>query len=192
MTQAQDDQPATTTDDRIINATISLISSRSLGAITMSQVAEHAGVARQTLYNHYSDIDSIVAAAIDRHNNESVALLTSALSVAQTPTEKFEQMARHFAMVGAHAGQALELGSGTSSEVRQALDKYKHAIEEIINDTIEEGQQTGDFRPDLAPDTDAVLIRSILDGIHELAAATPERASDIAASGARTLRAALH
>ncbi|MDJ0791256.1 MAG: TetR/AcrR family transcriptional regulator [Acidimicrobiia bacterium] len=191
MTQAQDSQPATT-DDRIINATISLIGSDGLGAITMSQVAEHAGVARQTLYNHYSDIDSIVAAAVDRHNNESLALLTSALSVAQTPTEKLEQMARHFAMVGAHAGQALEVGSGTSSEVRHAVDKYKHAIERIIQDIIEEGQQTGDFRPDVAMDTDAVLIRSILNGIYELAAAAPEKASDIAASGARMLRAALH
>lgn len=191
MTQAQDNQSATT-DDRIIDATISLISSDGLGAITMSQVAEHAGVARQTLYNHYSDIDSIVAAAIDRHNNESLALLTAALSVAQTPTEKLEQMARHFAMVGAHAGQALDVGSGTSSEVRHALDKYRRAIQEMLDDIIEDGQETGDFRADLALDTDAVLIRSILDGVQELAAATPEKASDIAASGARTLRAALH
>ena len=191
MTQDHDSQSATTTDDRIIHATISLISSHGLGAITMSQVAEDAGVARQTLYNHYRDIDSIVAVAIDRHNNESVALLTSALTVAQTPTEKLGQMARHFAMVGAHAGQALQVGSATSSEVRHALDTYKRAIEELIHSVIEDGQQTGDLRADLAPDTDAVLVRSILDGIQELAAATPERASDIAASGARTLLAAV-
>jgi AcrR family transcriptional regulator len=191
MTEPQSNEPATT-NDRIINATIALIGRHGLGAVTMSQVADHAGVARQTLYNHYDDVDSIVAIAVDRHHNESIALLTSALSVAQTPYSKIEQMARHFAMVGAHAGHALDFGSGTSTEVRQALDKYRNTLGETIRNIIHEGQQTGDFRPDLAPETDAVLIRSMLDGIHELAASTPEQAAAIAVDGARTLLAALH
>lgn len=180
-----------TTEERIIHATISLLGSHGLAAITMSQVAEHAGVARQTLYNHYADIDSIVAAAIDRHNNESIALLTSTLQIAKTPSDKLEHMARHFAMVGAHARHTLDLGTGASAEVRHAVEKYRHSIMTIVHRTIVEGQRTGEFRADITPDIDTTLARSILDGIHELSAATPDNAPDIATTGARTLLAAL-
>lgn len=182
---------ATTTDERIIEATISLMGSHGLGAVTMSQVAEHAGVARQTLYNHYGDIDSIVAEAIERHNRESIDLLTTGLHMAPTPIEKLEHMARHFAMVGAHAGHSLELGSGTSPEVRRGVDRYRRSIEQIIRTVLEDGTDRGDFRSDITPDTDAILIRSVLDGVQELAASTPDRAPDIAASGTRLLLAAL-
>jgi AcrR family transcriptional regulator len=180
-----------TTDDRIVHAALVLISEHGLGAVTMSRVAEAAGVARQTLYNHYGDVDSIVAVAIDRHNRESIDLLAASLRVAVSPTDKIEQLARHFAMVGSHAGHAFDFGVGLSSDVRDALDNYEQAVEQHIRDILPEGQQSGTFRPDLIPDIDTVLTRALLDGIHELAAATPEQVSEIAASGTRTILASL-
>ena len=96
---AHPDDSALTTDDRIIHATLTLISERGFGGVTMSLIADVASVARQTLYNHYGDVDSIVAAAIDRHNRASVDLLNAALQEAESPTDKTEHMVRHF-----HAG----------------------------------------------------------------------------------------
>lgn len=180
-----------TIDDRIIHATLTLISQHGLGAVTMSRVADAAGVARQTLYNHYGDIDSIVAAAIDRHNRESIDLLEAALQIAESPTDKIEQMVRHFVMVGAHARHALNLGSGLSPDVRVTLDIHQDAVEQHIRDILEDGRQSGEFRPDLNPEIDTVLTRSLLDGLHELAADTPEQASHIATTGTRTILATL-
>jgi AcrR family transcriptional regulator len=180
-----------TTDARIVHATLTLISEHGLGAVTMSQVAKAAGVARQTLYNHYRDIDGIVAAAIDRHNRESLDLLRAALQVADSPTGKIEQMVRHFVMIGSHASKVFDFGGGASADVRTALDSYKQAIEHQIGEILEEGRRSSDFRPDLTPEIDTVLTRAILDGISELAAETPERASHIASSGTRTLLAAI-
>jgi AcrR family transcriptional regulator len=182
---------STTTDDRIIHATLTLISEHGLGAVTMSRVADVAGVARQTLYNHYGDIDSIVAAAIDQHNRESIDLLEAALQIAESPTDKIEQMVRHFVMVGSHAHHASDFGGGLSADVRVRLDIYKEAVEQHIRDILDDGQQTGDFRPDLTPEIDTILTRAILDGLHELAADTPEQASRIATTGTRTILAAL-
>lgn len=182
---------STTTGDRIIHATLTLIGEHGLGAVTMSRVADAAGVARQTLYNHYGDIDSIVAAAIDRHNRESIDLLEAALQIADSPTDKIEQMVRHFVMVGAHARHALNLGSGLSADVRVTLDIYQDAVEQHIREILEDGRQSGDFRPDLTPEIDTTLTRSLLDGLYELAADTPEQASRIATTGTRTILAAL-
>jgi AcrR family transcriptional regulator len=180
-----------TTDDRIIHATLTLISEYGLGAVTMSRVADAAGVARQTLYNHYGDTDSIVAAAIDQHNRESIDLLEAALQIAESPTDKIEQMVRHFVMVGSHAHHAFDFGSGLSADVRVRLHIYKDAIEQHIRDILENGRQGGDFRADLTREIDTILIRSLLDGVCELAADTPEQASRIATTGTRTILAAL-
>lgn len=182
---------STTTDDRIIHATLTLISDDGLGAVTMSRVADTAGVARQTLYNHYGDIDSIVAAAIERHNRESIRLLEAALRIAESPTDKIEQMVRHFVMVGSHAHHAFDLGSGLAADVRVALDAYKSAVEQHIRGILEAGQRSGDFRPDLTPEIDTILIRSLLDGLYQVAADTPEQAPRIATTGTRTILAAL-
>ena len=180
-----------TTDDRIVHATLTLISERGFGGVTMSLVAEAAGVARQTLYNHYGDVDSIVAGAIDRHNQESIDLLNAALGVAESPTDKIEQMVRHFVMVGTHAHDAIELGSGLSPHVRATLDSYNEAVEGHVRSILEDGQAIGDFRSDLVPEIDTILTRSLLDGIAELAASTPDQAARIATAGTRTVLAAL-
>ncbi|MEN8235137.1 MAG: TetR/AcrR family transcriptional regulator [Actinomycetota bacterium] len=180
-----------TTDGRIIHATLTLISEHGLGAVTMSQVADTAGVARQTLYNHYGDIDGIVAAAIDRHNRDSIDLLEAALQIAESPTDKIEQMVRHFVMVGSHAQHAFDFGIGLSADVRAALDNYKEAVEQHISDILENGRHSGDFRPDLTPEIDTTLARALLDGLYELAADAPDQASRIATTGTRTMLAAL-
>jgi AcrR family transcriptional regulator len=180
-----------TTDDRIIHAALTLISEHGLGAVTMSRVADVAGVARQTLYNHYAGIDSIVAAAIDRHNRESIDLLEATLQLAESPTDKIEQMVRHFVMVGSHAHHAFDFGIGLSADIRATLDIYKEAVEQHIRDILEDGRQSGDFRPDLTPEIDTILTRALLDGLSELAANTPEQASRIATTGTRTILAAL-
>ncbi len=180
-----------TTDDRIIHATLTLISEHGLGAVTMSRVADVAGVARQTLYNHYGDIDTIVAAAIDRHNRDSMDLLDAALQVAESPADKIEQIVRHFVMVGSHAHHAIGLGIGLSPDVRATLDSYTEAVEQHIRDILQDGRQSGDFRPDLTPEIDTILTRALLDGLYELAADTPDQASRIAATGTRTILAAL-
>jgi AcrR family transcriptional regulator len=188
---ARPDDSTLTTADRIVHAALTLISERGFGGVTMSLVAEAAGVARQTLYNHYGNVDSIVAAAIDRHNRGSADLLNAGLQVAESPADKIEQMVRHFVMVGAHAPQAIDLGSGLSPEVRATLDSYDEAVAGHIRSILKAGQATGEFRPDLVSEIDTVLVRSLLDGISELAADAPDQAARIATAGIRTVLAAL-
>jgi TetR/AcrR family transcriptional repressor of nem operon len=178
-------------NDRIIHATLTRISEHGLGAVTMSGVADTAGVARQTLYNHYDDIDNIVATAIDRHNRESIDLLGVALQMAESPTGKIEQMVRHFVMVGSHAGHAFDFGTGLSADARVILDTYNNAVEQHVRGILEDGRRGGDFRPNIAPEIDTVLIRALLEGLYELAADIPEQASRIVTTGTRTILAAL-
>ena len=103
-------------DDRIIMATLALIAEDGLGSLTMMRIAETAGVARQTLYNHYPDIDSIVAEAIGRHNRESIQMLEAAMRVVERPEDKLEQLVRHAVAVGSHTHHTPGIEHSLSAE----------------------------------------------------------------------------
>ena len=179
------------TEDRIVHASLALISEYGLGGVTMSQVADAAGVARQTLYNHYQDIDSIVAATIKQHNSESIHRLEISLQIAESPIDRLEQMVRHFASIGVHAHHSVDLRGALAVELRAGLDEYQDVVESHISAIIVEGQRTKDFRSDLSVEIDTVLIRSLLGGVQDLAASSPERAAQIATAGTHTILAAL-
>ena len=178
-------------DDRIVHASLALINENGLSGVTMSQIAEAAGVARQTLYNRYGDIESIVAATIERHHRESIELLESTIGIAESPTDKLEQMVRHFAAMGAHSQHSLDLRGALAEELRVSLDAYQNVVEAHIMTIIEDGLKTGVFRSDLSPEIDSELVRSLLEGVSEIAKHSPDRAAEIATVGTRTIIAAL-
>lgn len=188
MTPAPDPR---STDDRIIHAALALIAQEGLGAVTMRAVAEAAGIARQTLYNHYPDIDSIVAAALTRHNRESIQLLESSLRVVDDPSEKLEQLVRHVVSIGAHAHHVPGIEHGLSPEARATLVEYNVALDDSIRAILEDGRRSGAFRPDLSPGLDTTLVRHMLDGLAEAAARAPHDAAAIASGGLRTIGAAV-
>ncbi len=178
-------------DDRIIEAALSLITRDGLGAVSMMKIAETAGVARQTLYNHYPDVDSIVVEAIGRHNRESIQLLEASLRVVDKPEDKLEQLVRHMVSIGAHAHHASGIEHGLSASARETLGEYDAELDRRIRDILERGRGTGVFRQDLNLEIDAVLIRHILNGLTNQAARSPDKAAQLAATGARTVLAAV-
>ena len=60
-----DDPRARRTRDRLRAALLSLAAERELGDVTMSAVARRAEVNRATVYQHYADLDALVADAMD-------------------------------------------------------------------------------------------------------------------------------
>lgn len=184
-------EPRAAAADRIIEAALRLIARDGLGAATMMKIAETAGVARQTLYNHYPDVDSIVVEAISRHNRESMQLLDASLRVVDQPEDKLGQLVRHMVSIGAHAHHASGIEQGLSAGARTTLSEYDDELDRRICEILEEGRRSGAFRHDLAPDVDAVLIRHILNGLVHLAAKTPANAVTLAITGTRTVLAAV-
>lgn len=187
----QTSDAAASSDERIIQATLALIARDGVGAVTMRGIAETAGVSRQTLYNHYPDLDSIVVEAVRRHNAASIELLESSLRVVDTPQGKLEQLVRHAVAIGAHAEHTAGLRGGLSADARATLRAHDESLEGLIRDVLAQGRADGVFRKDLALDLDPTVIRTMLSGLAQLAASTPQDAAVIASTGARTVLAAV-
>ena len=154
--------PTASTRDRIVHAALVLINEQGLAGVTMSGVADTAGVARQTLYNHFPDVDSIVAAAIAQHAAESVELLDAAMRVVEGPLDRLGQLIRHVAATTAHAPHALDVRHWLSPEARASVAEFDTALDGLIARILTDGRDAGVFRADLRCDVDTVLVLSLI------------------------------
>lgn len=166
----------TSARQRIIDAALTLVTAHGLAGVTMVAVADTAGVARATLYNHYSDVASIVADAATAHNQHAIDGLHHALAVVSTPPQAIQQLVRYIATISSH-GHTLATHDAFPPELRERLAAFDTELEQQLGQILTRGITTGDFRPDLDTATTATLLRHMLTGVSELVAATPERAA---------------
>ncbi len=158
----------------------------------MIEIARSAGVARQTLYNHYTDIPSILTDALTHHNAAAVSHLEQALSVVDTPSDRIRQLIRHVAAISTHPDHTLNSHLALPSHLQEHLNGFDRALEQHIRGALTDGVEHGEFRPDLNIETDSTLIRHALTGVSALVADAPAEAPRIVADATRTLLAGLH
>ncbi len=180
----------TSSRERIIDATLTLVAEHGLAGVTMVAVAKAAGVARATLYNHYPDVPSILADAAIAHNQHAIDGLRQALGVVAGPTRAIEQLARYIASISSH-GHTLATHHDFPPDLRDQLAAFDTALEHQIQQILAGGVAAGAFRSGLDTDTTAVLLRHALTGVSELVAATPEQAAHIVDDAVTTLLAAV-
>lgn len=176
--------------ERIVHATLGLVAEKGLDGVSMTEIAKAADVSRQTLYNHFPDVGSVVADAINQHDSATLRQLTSSLSVCPTPRDAVIQLVHHFATLGAQ-GHYYKLEHALSASAQQHLATYEEAIQDIIKNTLAEGLESGSFRADLDPGTDSGLIYALLNGVSQVVAQDPDRVTDVVQSATRTMDAAL-
>ncbi|MDH3259675.1 MAG: TetR/AcrR family transcriptional regulator [Acidimicrobiia bacterium] len=151
-----------TPQEQIAEAALTLISERGLAGVTMSAVAREAGVARQTLYNHYPDLESIVTAAIEQHERLGLFQARQLLEGHEGAAAKLEQLIRHAVVMGAHGHAPASLESSLSPRAQEGLRIHRSHTREMVIEILEEGVAEGVFRPDLDPEIDAIFIQEVL------------------------------
>lgn len=180
-----------TTRDRIVEATLHLIAEKGLGSVAMSDIASRADISRQTLYNHFGDVDTIVAASLAAHQRAALDDLAAILATIAAPLERLEHLVRHSGAVGVEHHPTGAIEHALSPDARSILAGYEAEMATLIEGILDSGVKANAMRQDIDPARDARLIMRMLDGIVEQASADPERVHDIVASATRTVRAAV-
>jgi len=78
------------TRDRILTATIEAASIHGLARLSVSDVAQRAGLSRPTLYKHFPSKDDLIAAAVQREAAALVAEVVAATGPGVGPREGLE------------------------------------------------------------------------------------------------------
>jgi AcrR family transcriptional regulator len=183
---------AGTANDRIIEATFVLVAEHGLGSVTMTEVADRAGVARQTLYNHFSDVEQIIVTGIEQYAQTGFAQLADLLEATGTAEAKMELLARYTVVEGGHGHGVEDLRSALSPGARAHLDRHQSDFRSLVASIIAYGVADGSFDDGLDPDRHAVLVQGLLLSASDLAAEggdPAELAAVVAESMLRVLRA---
>jgi AcrR family transcriptional regulator len=140
-------------------------------ALTMSQVANAAGIGRATLYKYFTDVESILTTHHAQHVEDHLQ------SLEELRTGPGTVSARLVAVVGAYASICFQRGRHGSTDVSALLHRgpevadAERRLRRVFAELIEEAAPEGIVRPDVSPDELAAFC------LHALAAAG--RATDL-------------
>lgn len=143
---------------QIIGAARELVIEQGMPNVSMSAVAKAAGISRQTLYNHFDDLEQIMLAGVETAVEEAESHMTDAL--AEAPDSKTALDWYVWGSVLGIAGDELALGAGggmsheAEARAMEILDRFHSHLNRILH----EGVADGSFRPDLDPDATSELL----------------------------------
>jgi AcrR family transcriptional regulator len=181
--------PHGSVDERITAAALDLIAERGLAGVSMTAVATTAGIARQTLYNRYPDVDSIVVAALDEHNTAAISQLRGLIDTASTAAEGIDLLVRQTVAATAHGPEFAEFYVGLSPEGRKIIDQHDDQVRELIRTIIATGIRSGEFATDIDAQAASVIIQTMLTGGLRLAHITGDQATAVTTTTTMILNA---
>lgn len=135
----------------IQDAAIRLISENGMPDVSMSAVAQEAGVSRQTLYNHYSDLESIVLDAARSQIEMAGQMLAQATDSAPDAPAALDIFVRG-TLATPGEQQVTVSGSGMSPEGEQEVLAMLEPVHLGLRDILSRGVEEGTFRSDLDPE----------------------------------------
>lgn len=134
-----------------IDATAELVAERGLLSVTMSQIAERAGIGRATLYKYFPDVDAVLRAWHERQVGGHLEQLTHARDQADGAGERLGAVLRAYALI------AYESNRHHDTEIAALLHRGAHVtraqqhLHTMVRDLLAAAAKAGEVRGDIAP-----------------------------------------
>jgi AcrR family transcriptional regulator len=138
--------------EAILRTTAALVAQHGLRSVTMSQIAEDAGIGRATLYKYFKDVEAILLAWHERQISGHLEQLAEIRDQAEGAGVRLEAVLEAYAVI------AHETRGHHDSELAAFLHRDEHLagarkhLVEMIRDLVVEGAQAAEIRDDVAPE----------------------------------------
>ena len=133
----------------ILETTAALVEHHGPTTVTMSQIAEEAGIGRATLYKYFPSVEAILLAWHDRHVADHLAQLEAARDRASNPDERLRCVLEAYAAIS-HEHPSSELAALLHRGAHMA--RAEHQLHRFVRDLLAEGANTGCVRDDVPTD----------------------------------------
>jgi len=158
--------------ERILDAAELIFAQHGFFAAKVAQIAREAGVADGTIYLYFKSKDDLLISLFESRMERVNNLLRDAIATGKTPTEKLNLFIRtHLKMVHDQPNVAevltVELRQSSKFMKEYANPRFGDFLR-LLGEIIDEGQQSGEFNPDV-PAT--IIARLIFGAVDELALA---------------------
>jgi AcrR family transcriptional regulator len=137
--------------DAALDAMAELVAERGLVALTMSQIAEQAGIGRATLYKYFPDAQAVLSAWHERQITAHLDRLTAAADPAARAVVRLETALQTYAHIQHHSARhhgELSVLLHRGDHVQQAHQRLR----DFVTDLIAEAARDGDIRDDVPAD----------------------------------------
>jgi AcrR family transcriptional regulator len=153
-------------------AALEIVATDGMSGLSMSAIADNAGISRQTLYRYYPDIDSVLTAAMT--STASEAHINELMSDG-TPSEQLDSLVAMI-LEGAAAGHPspAQYEQSLPPHAREAARKHAEQIERLVIGIMEHGVADGSFSTDLDPTVDGPILYRFIISAHDLTAGAEE------------------
>jgi AcrR family transcriptional regulator len=135
--------------EAILDATGSLVQSRGLLAVTMSDIAEATGIGRATLYKYFPDVETILSAWHQRHVEAHLAELRQIQQRIDDPVARLQAVLARYAEIcrkrRRHGDDELAAVLHRSAQVR----KSQRQLHDLISGLVAEAAEAGAVRQDV-------------------------------------------
>ena len=138
--------------DAILDTAAALVAQDGLLSMTMSQIAEEAGIGRATLYKYFPDVEAILLAWHERQITAHLEYLAGVRDQPGDAVERLEAVLEAYALISheSHGHHDAELTAFLHRD--EHLTQAQQQLRKMIRDLLAEGAETGDLRDDVAPD----------------------------------------
>lgn len=138
--------------DAIMETTATLAAEHGLRAVTMSQIAERAGIGRATLYKYFADVDAILQAWYHRQITDHLQHLANVRDQAGDPGERLQAVLEAYALIVRETRRHHDTELSAFLHRDERLARAQRQLHDLIQNLVTEGAQAGDLRNDVAPD----------------------------------------
>lgn len=149
----------------ILESAAALIAEQGLRAVTMSQIAEKAGIGRATLYKYFADVESIVLAW---HEQQIAAHLRQLAHIRDQAGDARERLEAVLLAYGAIVREARGRYDAAHLHRDQHVVHAERHLHGMIRDLLVEGAEAGALRDDISPDELATYCLHALDAARDL------------------------
>jgi AcrR family transcriptional regulator len=154
----------------ILEAASTLVAKNGLQSLTMSEIADEAGIGRATLYKYFADVEAILLAWHEHHVHGHLQQLAAVRDQPGSAGQRLAAVLEAYALI-CHEHEA--------SDVSALLHRGEHVaharqqLRKFVQDLLAEGAQAKEIRTDVAPDELASYCLHALEG----AASLPSKAA---------------
>jgi AcrR family transcriptional regulator len=138
--------------DAILDTAAALVAEHGLLSVTMSRIAEGAGVGRATLYKYFPDVEAVLLAWHERQVAGHLAHVGEVRDRVADPALRLEAVLEAFGLIThrTHRHRDSEIAAVLHRDPQVAL-AHRH-LHEVVRDLLVEAAAAGAVRDDVVPD----------------------------------------
>jgi len=132
----------------VLDTAAALVAEHGVLTVTMSEIAERAGIGRATLYKYFADVEAILIAWHERQIGAHLEHLAEVRDKAPDGSARLEAVIDAYALI-CHERHGSELAALLHRG--EHVDRARHRLIEMIRDLVAEAARRGEVRGDVAP-----------------------------------------